>query len=66
MTTKETTELRKKISPIAFDVADMIMQGILTNRKSKTYHVSKIAKRLQKLIDDDLEEEQKSISCACI
>lgn len=45
------TKEDERITGIAIDLAGMIMEGMVSRRKTKTFHVSRIAKKIHRLME---------------
>lgn len=52
-------EWREETTALAIELAGMVMEGIVSNKKKQTFHVSRIAGKLQRIIDKKMAAERK-------
>jgi hypothetical protein len=60
----QLTKEDEQILGIAIELAGMIMEGMVSRRKTKTFHVERIAKKVHRLIEARARQSAKEI-CIC-
>src|SRR5690348_8766603 len=53
---------KEETTGLAIELAGMVMEGIVSNKKKQTFHVSRIAGKLQMIIDRERAAEKKQVA----